>query len=238
MPEMTLVQAFRACAPLVGDPRVDDPRREAMGVLYERLKALARSDPRLEDAPAVVLGRIQQNGPHTDDRFDSDGSVERYLRRALKNFRIDGERASSRHDPFDEQGPRAVAPAGGRRTPALEAWDLAHATRELERAFDRLFVEILPACKAGTVEAIATRRRVAEDRATFDDCVREQCGEVTKRGRDAFYQRQSRAVRDLAKAVEGFVVERSLPQWEAEALRVVLEQVKDAEAGWPIGEGA
>jgi len=238
MPEMTLVQAFRACAPLIGDPEVDDLRREAMGVLYERLKALARSDPRLEDAPAVVLGRIQRNGPHTDDRFDSDGSVERYLRRALRNFRIDRERADNRHEPFDEQGPRAVASPGGRRTPGFEAWDREHATRELERAFDRLFVEILPVCKAGTVEAIAIRRRVAENRATFDDCVREECGEVTKRGRDAFYQRQSRAVRDLAKAVEGFIVERGLSRWEAEALRAVLEQLKDAEAGWPIGEGA
>jgi hypothetical protein len=233
---MTLLEAFRLCSPLVGDPTVDDIRRRAMAVLYAELKAMARTDPSLEDAPAIVLGRIQQNGPHTEDRFDSDGSVQRYLKRALRNFRIDRERDANRKDPFEEQGPKAFVPAA--HVTGREAEDVARAGRELRRGVDRLFGEILAACKPGTVEAIQIRRRVAESRATFDDCVRAACGDVSKRGRDAFYQRQSRAVRDLAKAVEEFIADRGLPAWEAEALRVVLGELKDAEAGWPVGEGA
>jgi DNA-directed RNA polymerase specialized sigma24 family protein len=235
---MTLVQAFRLCAPLVGDATVDGPRREAMGVLYVQLEALAAGDARLEDAPAVVLGRIQQNGPHTDDRFDTDASVERYLRRALRNFRIDGERDRSRRDSLDEQGPGSPDVVGGRRSPERQPEDVSRAGRELARAFERLLGEILPACKEGTAAEVALRRRVAEGRATFDDCVREASGEVTKKTRDAFYQRQHRAMRDLAGAVEAHIADRRLTGWAAEALRVVLGEMKDAEAGWPIGGGA
>lgn len=239
MTELTLLQAFRAVAPLVGDPVVDETRRAAMGVLYETLRSLAGTDPRLEDAPAVVLGRLLKNGPRTGDRYDEydcDEKVEWYLRRALNNHRIDGVRGESRRAPFEEHGPDAFVPPD--RGPGREPGDLARATHELRRAFTLLFDEILPSCKPGTVEAIAIRRRVAEGRATFDACVREASGRVTKRTRDAFYQRQSRAVRELARAVEAHVAARGLSSWEARALGVVLEELKDAEAGWPVGEGA
>jgi hypothetical protein len=237
--ELTLVQAFRVVAPLVGDPEVDAPRRAAMAVLYEKLRSMAGRNPQLEDAPAVVLGRLQKNGPRTGeryDRYDSDEKVEWYLRRALTNLRIDGVRGENRCRTFEEHGAGAFVPPG--RGPGREPGDLARAGRELRGAFARLFGEILPSCKPATVSAIETRRRVAEGRATFDVCVAEASGEVTKQTRDAFYQRQSRAVRDLARAVEAYVVEHGLSSWETAALDVVFDELKDAEAGWPVGEGA
>jgi hypothetical protein len=230
---MTLLEAFRACGPLVGDPKVDELRRRAMGVLYDRLAAMAGRDPRLEDAPAVVTLRLQQSGPRSDARYDTDESVERYLRRAIRNFGIDCDRAGRGKDSFDELAP-ARPPGPAQREPA----DLRRAAREHQRAFECLFGTILPACRPGTVAAMSIRRRVAEGRASFDDCVREASGEVTKQGRDAFYQRQHRAFADLAKAVAAHIAERGLPAWEAGALRVVLGELKDAEAGWPLGEGA
>ncbi|MFN8093204.1 MAG: hypothetical protein U0599_13480 [Vicinamibacteria bacterium] len=233
---MSLLEAFRTLAPIVGDPRVDEPRRAAMGVLYEKLKALARVDPRLEDAPAVVITRLQRNGPRPDDARGSDEEVEHYLRRALRNFRIDREREAGRRDDFDERWP-ARDPARP-RAPRLDLAELARAGRELARAFDRLFGEVLPGCKSGTIEAIRIRRQVAEGRATFDDCVREASGTVTKQTRDAFYQRQTRAMRDLSGEVEAFLASRALTGWEEKSLRVALEYVKDAEAGWLIGGGA
>jgi hypothetical protein len=239
MPEPTLLQAFRGVAPLVGDPEVDGPRRAAMAVLYEKLRSMAGRDPQLEDAPAVVLLRLQKNGPRTGeryDRYDSDEKVEWYLRRALTNHRIDGVRGDSRSQPFEED--RAGAFVLPVRERGREPGDLARATRELRRAFARLFDEILPSCKPATVNAIETRRRVAEGRATFDGCVAEASGEVTKQTRDAFYQRQSRAVRDLARTIEVYAVEQGLSSWETVALHVVFDGLKDAEAGWPVGEGA
>jgi len=233
MPEMKLVQAFRLCAPLVGDPSVDGPRREAMGVLYARLKRIAGRNPKLEDAPAIVMLRLQQSGPRSDGQYDDELKVERYLRRAVRNAGIDVDRGHAKTDLFEESAPAPAAP-GGR-----EPIDVSRATDELARARELLLGEtILGTCRHGTVEAIAIRRRVVTGRVTFDDCVREASGEVTKKGRDAFYQRQHRAIRDLASAVEAYIADRGLPDWEAEALRVVLGDMKDAEAGWPLGEGA
>lgn len=232
MPEMTLVQAFRICGPLVGDPDVDAPRREAMAVLYVRLKAIAGRNPKLEDAPAKVVLRLQQGGPRAGERYDDEGKVEAYLRRAVRNAGIDVDRSRAKVDPLDESA--LVGEAPGRREPV----DVSRASDAIARARQRLVGEILETCKAGTVEAIHIRLRVAQGAATFDDCVREATGEVTKKGRDAFYQRQHRAIRDLAKAVAASIADRGLPAWEAEALRVVLGELKDAEAGWPIGEGA
>jgi len=232
MPEMTLVEAFRLCGPLVGDPVVDAPRREAMGVLYARLKRIAGRHPKLEDAPAIVMLRLQQSGPRADDRYDDEVKVERYLRRAVRNAGIDVDRGHAKADPFDESTPVPAAP--GSREPV----DVSRATDAIARARESLLAEILGTCKSGTVAAIAVRRRVATGLATFDDCVREASGDVTKRGRDAFYQRQHRAIRDLARAVEQHIADRALRAWEAQALRVVLGELKDAESGWPVGEGA
>lgn len=229
---MTLLEAFRVCGPLIGDPKIDDARRQAMGVLYTRLKSIAGRHPKLEDAPAKVMLRLQQSGPRTGERYDDDLKVERYLRRAVRNAGIDVDRSHANVDAFDESAP--IPGATGHREPV----DVSRATDAIARARGRLLREILGACKPGTVEAIALRRRVAENRASFDDCVREVCGEVTKKGRDAFYQRQHRAIVDLAQAVEAHIAARGLPAWEAVALRVVLGELKDAEAGWPVGEGA
>jgi hypothetical protein len=203
-----------------------------MGVLYERLKGIAGRHPKLEDAPARVMLRLQQSGPRTDGRYDDELKVERYLRRAVRNAGIDVDRSNAKTDTFDELAPVPIAP--GHREPV----DVSRASDAIARARERLLGEILGTCKPGTVEAISIRRRVAEGRASFDDCVREASGELTKKGRDAFYQRQHRAIGDLAKAVEAYVAGRGLPTWEAEALRVVLGELKDAEAGWPVGEGA
>ena len=234
MSSLTLLEAFRVCGPLVGDPTVDDVRRRAMGVLYDRLKAIAGRNPRFEDAPAIVTMRLQQSGPRSDDRYDTEERVERYLRRAIRNFGIDGDRARKGKEAFDE-----LAPAGRRPAPPhREAGDVQRAGHEHQRAFECLFGEILPACRPGTVAAIAIRRRVAEGHVSFDDCVREACGEVTKSGRDALYQRQHRAMKDLGQAVEAHIADRGLSAWGAAALRVVLGELKDAEAGWPVGGGA
>ncbi len=45
-------------------------------------------------------------------------------------------------------------------------------------------------------------------------------------------------MKDLGHAVEAHIADRGLSAWEAAALRVVLGELKDAEAGWPVGEGA
>jgi hypothetical protein len=232
---MTLAEAFHAAAPPIGDPAVDAVRSAAMGVLYETLRALAGRDPVLEDAPGVVLSRLVAAGPRAGSRYDTDEKVEFYLRRALRNFRIDGGRGRARHVELDEDRPAGL---GGLRSAEWDPTELSDARRELARAFDRLFQEILPGCREATVEAVTIRRRVAEGRATFDDGVREQLGDVTKKARDAFYQRQTRAMKDLTHAVGAYVADRALPARESIALRVALEYLKDAEAAWLLGGGA
>jgi hypothetical protein len=234
--EMTLVDAFHAAAPPIGEPAVDAVRCAAMAVLYEALQALAGRDPALEDAPGVVLGRLVSAGPRAVGQYDTDDKVEFYLRRALRNFRIAGGRGRARHVELDEGRPAGLV--GGFQSAEWDPTEISDARRELVRAFDRLFGEILPGCREGTVEAVSVRRRVAEGRATFDDGVREQLGDVTKKTRDAFYQRQTRAMRELTHAVGAYVAGRALPAWESTALRVALEYLKDAEAAWLLGGGA
>jgi hypothetical protein len=240
MPELTLAEAFRHCGPRVADPGEDRLRAAAMEVVYNHLRALARRRPdaeRLDDVVPVVLLRLIQGGPRHDTVHDTDEKVDFYLRRALTNGMIDGCRRSSRCRSADDLWKDGALPEEKTTTPYDQA-DLSRARTAYAVAVSRLFGEVVRACSPSTREAIAIRRTVAEGRREFDDCVREASGEVNVQTRNAFYQRQSRAMRELARAVEAHILARALEAWDAHALQVVLRELKDAEAGWPLVEGA
>jgi len=237
MSDLTLLEAFRHCGPPVDDPAQDRVRREAATVLYSRLTSICRRRGRdgMEDLPATVLLRLIQSGPRHDARYDTDEKVDFYLRRAVQNGFIDLQRRGARTGPVDDCGVGAVVAAGA---VGRDAVDVARASDTIAQAVASLFEKVAGTCSGPTQAAIAVRRRVAEGQCTFDDCVREASGEVTTQSRNAFYQRQSRAMRELANAVGPFVAEQRLDEWDALALQVVLQELKDAEAGWRVEEGA
>lgn len=235
---MTLVEAFRVCGPLVGDPAEDAIRGAAAAVLYARLTTLVRRrkhQDNLEDLPATVVLRLIQKGPRPDTTYDTEDLVEWYLRRSISNGYVDRQRQCARTDQLDDGPARLTAVQADARRDSL---DEDRARVSISWAVTCLFGDVAATCSRPAQAAIAIRRRVAEGRSTFDDCVREEFGEVTKQNRDALYQRQSRAMKELARAVPLFVAAHQVDQWQAAGLSIVLQELKDAEAGWPIGEEA
>lgn len=237
MPEGALVAAFRECGPWgTGDAAEDARRAAGFERIYLRLHELAgrmRPDGSASDAASVVAQRLLQAGPRGErpgDPYTTDAMVDCYLKRALRNGLVDEERGKARGD---ELGPSLVSPIW---SPA-ETLDRSRADRAIEEAVTCLFDRIVPGLGETVVEAVQDRRAVAEGRKTFDQCIAERHGSVTVQTRNRFYQRQTRAMRRVAAAVESHIVANGLSVVEAWALRVVLEELRDADAGWRVGPG-
>lgn len=207
-------------------------------MLYERLHALARQmrpDQSLQEAASVVATRLMQNGPRgvrPGDPYATDEMVDFYLRRALRNGRIDEVRRAGR---FEELDP-------GLRTLSWsqeEALERGQAGEAIASAIQVVFGKIVLEVPDSAREAVLDRREVAEGRRSFDQCVRERHGEVSGQNRNRFYQQQSRGMRRLADAAESYIANRSMSPMEAWAIRVVLGELRDADAGWSVTtEGA
>lgn len=242
---MTLLEAFRRIAPLVGEPATDRDRSEAARVIHAALRAFAASTPLLRRAPphdrdeavAIVLLRLVQAGPRATRWGDpeDDVSVDRYLRAALHNAALDRARSVSRRaelplDPTDR--PPDSSPS------ADDLVDLSRAARTLQTAFEDLWSVLLPVATAGRRAAAAARLREAvrelvelfDGHTTVERLVAiaapNSSPENSRKARYALYQRHHRALSSLFEAFESVQTRPGLPPARVEALRAVLHGLR------------
>lgn len=243
--ELTLLDAFRQCGGLVGDPAVDAARSLANGVLYGHLRRLARhvGGPRevLEEAVQTIWVRLANKGPRGVRATDpgSDEAVTRYLVRSLKNGLIDHFRREGRRGELDVE--QIVAPEPGASDGELEA-----AREMLREATATIFDTIAPAAAthlrkgadATFRKAIEARRRLALSELTCQEAVVAEFGHLDHQTRNRFDQQQCRALKRLRDAIAAHVREETLEADRAAALREVFEGLKAMELDWRSNEDA
>lgn len=237
---MTLLEAFRLCAPLVSDSRVDAIRTEAGELLHKELQQLSKrvagTREDLDDAVAVVSLRLLQAGPRGIGVSDPtcDSGVKGYLVNSLKNA-VRDLRVPPTHQSLDEGTTRLSALSdSGQPDPEAGAMHLQRETEEAE-ARRQLFEEIVPAiaselrvdAQADFVRSIEMLRQLVEGSVTAEELVsRIYQAEPSKASFEAFYQRISRARRRLADGVERRIIAWGCPYERAVALRAVVSQLR------------
>lgn len=242
---MTLLEAFRRVAPLVGDTAADRERSEAARVVHASLQALAASTPLLrraaphdrDEAVATVLLRLVQAGPRATrvGDPDDDASVARYLRAALHNAARDMVRAASRRLelPWEDTD---QAPESSRPADALV--DLSRAATQLEAAFEDLWSQVLPVAAGSKRGAAGERLRDAlqqlvelfDGRTSIERLVAraapDSSPEDARKARYALYQRHHRAIAALSEALDALEARSGLPPSRLQALRTVVQALR------------
>lgn len=242
---MTLLEAFRRVAPLIGEPATDRERTEAARTLHAATQDLAASTPLLsrssphdrDEAVATVLLRLVQAGPRATRVGDpeDDTSVSRYLRAALHNAARDRLRSVSRRLelPLDDAD---QAPESSRS--ADDLIDLSRAARELEAAFEDLWSLLLPIAISGKRGPAGERLREAvrqlvelfEGRTSIERLVAlaspDRSPEDSRKARYALYQRHHRAIVSLFDALGAIEARSGFPPARLQALRSVLNGLR------------
>lgn len=242
---LTLIEAFRAVAPLTGDPATDRARTEAARVLHATAVRLAASTPLLrascphdrDEAIAIVLLRLVQAGPRAVREGDpiDDASVTRYLRAALHNAARDRVRSNARRlEVAIDNAPVLQAPS----PPADELIDLRHAARQLDSALADLRSPLLPLAQSGMRAHAADNLRssleqliqLLQGRTSVETIVagstHDDSPEVLRRARYALYQRHHRTIARLIDAWSELQRSGRLPEPRLRALRAVLDALR------------
>lgn len=252
---MTLIEAFRAVAPLTGDPATDRARTEAARLLHATAVRLAASTPLLrassphdrDEAIAIVLLRLVQAGPRAvrEGAPIDDASVTRYLRAALHNAVRDRVRSSARRlEVAIDNVPVLEAPS----PPADGLIDLRYAARQLDSALADLRSVLLPLAQSAMRGHAAGNLRSSLDqlvqlfqgRTSIEEIVagstHDDSPEVLRKTRYALYQRHHRTLARLTDAWSELQRSGRLPEHRLRALRAVLEGLRIAPDSGPRKE--
>jgi hypothetical protein len=241
MDAMSLLEAFRALAPLTGDPDVDRSRNAAAGVILAALRRCAArvkgEAADLDDAVGAVLWRLTRRGPRPARPEDpkSDVEVERFLAAAVRNEVVSLlRRRGVVVDPkgFDLPDDR---PAIG------HAIDVERARAEIEAAREQLEREIVPAAAARLrakaaehfVRSLAELRDIAAGRRTVNEIVAAEDPEsqragaaAWRRARNRVDKRFSRVFRSLGETIEELHTQGRIGRERFLALEIVVGELR------------
>jgi hypothetical protein len=233
-PETALLEAFRQCGPLIGEPATDAARNTAAEVLHSALTALVAGigfDASIrEEAVQVVLFRLARSGPRgvrTGDP-DSNAAVRGYLKNAVRNaardllpqrttIPIDG----STTDPIDK---------GPQPDQALDLRELQEFVAAAQDRYRRVVDRVAKSAGGGSesfLAAIAEMEAIADGARDFEDLVRQQMeasGDNRTTVRNRYYQRYARALKRVNEAVE--TLEPDLTPLEQQCFRGVVARLR------------
>jgi DNA-directed RNA polymerase specialized sigma24 family protein len=235
--ELSLLDAFRTCGPLLGVREVDAAREAASSRLLTELRLLTRGlgftrDIR-EEAVQVVLMRLFKAGPRGIRYGDpaSDDAVRGYLRTALRNAARDLLPSRT----LRELGPVARKAASPDPGPD-DLLDEVQASNLLASAQARLG-KLMQAAAEGLDGAARERflatmselADIASGRQAFEDLVAQQ---VAASSDDAptvktrLYQRYSRAFKRIVDAIDDLTEAGDVTPAERTALLLALDALR------------
>ncbi len=228
---MTLVEAFIALAPLVGDPATDAIRNEAARIVLQEFYAcrvrLDCLEPLRDDAIQTALWRLVRRGPRSPRRApSSDGAVRAYLRQAvLQNAISEGRNALLRSLELP-------ATLTGADPDPSRLLDLEWARDELQAARAQFLREIVPAVVASTgspfvQQALDDLIALDEDRCSPEDLISREAasdGDI-KAARARIDQRHTRARNAVRKYLRQASRRGDRPAERLAALRVIVDML-------------
>jgi DNA-directed RNA polymerase specialized sigma24 family protein len=232
--ERSLLEAFRQCGPLIGEPTTDAARNTAAETLHRTLNALAAGigfDASIrEEAIQVVLFRLARSGPRgvRAGDPDSDAAVRGYLKNAVRNAARDllPKRTmisleASTTDPID---------GGPNPDQALDLQEVQQLVEAAQDRFHRIVDHIAGSMGTGSANfrtTIAELEAIGDGAREFDDLVRQQMeatGDSRTTVRNRYYQRYARALRRLHEAAEE--LEPDLTPLERQCFRGVVDRLR------------
>lgn len=254
MAELSLLDAFRLCAPPVtGSSALDEARHAASVRVYDFLGQLAASMAGdrdvMEDVVASFFVKFCENGPRgarPDDPQD-DERVRRWFLTCLRNERTSyyRKRTRAREVQPDDAGPGAIEGVRDKGPTPDEEILVGERLVQIQAAIvtisDRIVPDWAARMRGDSGETfkrdIEVRFRIARGLLSADAATVEAYGILTTTNRNTFDQRQSRALRRLHTAIEEHIVAETLPPSAAEALRNVHEALQRMELHLNTGEG-
>jgi hypothetical protein len=243
MPELSLLDAFRACGPLLGVPQVDGVRDAAAARLLRELRRLAAGlrgfTPAIrDDATQVVVMRLVRVGPRGLRQGDpqSDDGVRGYLLTALRN---------AARDLLPHPALGQLSPGVERRAATSNPGPAEHLDEEIEKAGlqglledarRRLGEVITLAAEAlegpareRFLSAIAELTDVAEGRRAFDGIVDDEIvrtGAAPRAAKNRLYKRYSRALERVVEAIERLARTGAIGYPEQQALLAAMDWLR------------
>jgi hypothetical protein len=232
--ELSLLEAFRRCGPLIGEPGADATRNAAAAMLNGALQTLVAGigfDASIrEEAIQVVLFRLTRSGPRglRAGDPDTDAAVRGYLKNAVKNAARD---LLPRRNmvPIDA----AAADPIDRGPMPDEVLDLQEIQQLVEAAHDRFrrivdhVAESMGSGSANFRTTVAELEAIGDGAREFNDLVRQQMeatGDSRTTVRNRYYQRYARTLRRLHEAVEE--LEPDLTSIERQCFRGVVDRLR------------
>jgi len=243
---VTLLDAFRALAPCIGQADVDAVRDRAaevvLGVLHEIARGMRGDAPLLEDALMNTLLRMTRHGPRgvrVGDP-DTDATVRFWLAACLRNnyrdlvagrpVELDPDRPPMRRAPlFAAPRPRDCED---------EVVDSIHGARvEAERQV--IYAEISTRLAAGLREmyrdqflrAVAELREMADGTVSLDDVVKRLHPEPDRTLKNRVYKEHQRARDRVLAWVQDQLRQPGITPVRADALRVVAIELRARGSG-------
>jgi hypothetical protein len=243
MRDLSLLDAFRACGPILGLPEVDEARESAAARLLTELRGLVWRlegfNPEIRDeAVQVVLVRLFKAGPRGTRHGDpeSEAAVRGYLFTALRNAARD-LRPRRFFDEIDATV-EAQAPNPVRRPDQeLETLDQASSAQSRLAEVAARFQEVVQATAAALGDRVGARflatmeelAAIADGRQSFDGLVEHEMratGGTAVTVKNRFYKRYSRVLERLGETIDQQERAGSLAPPDRQALLAALDRVR------------
>jgi hypothetical protein len=230
---MTLLEAYRALGPTVGNDAIDRVRSEAARILLGEAQRICRRLPFPDDLKEELPNRLLLKlvrGAVGGKRWrdpDSDGGVVGFLVKSLKRAALDEiRRRQSRHKAEVE----SVEVTAQRSGATLSQEDAAEAEATWSQLMDEIVqgaAGVLPeAYQAGLVRAASEMLALAKGETTIEVVVARQDREPGAKSESAVYQQHHRARARLLSHIDQLHASGELTPERAEHLRNAVRSLK------------